>query len=525
MKILKKWRLASALGLALLLSSPCLSESTETSEAKSTSTKEREATLAEQKPLTSPALLHGKALAQQHCTRCHLLPLPNDLPRRSWPMVMSWMGIYTGTLPKESFPHPSLVNPALIPPKPLMSEADLLAVGRYYHAGAGIEPAPKTLPAQSKIFEIEDFGSLREQGLVSSVTLDHENVLHVGEALDRMVYKFDLSGSLIAKTGPLNSAVVGMVRANGHDYYIEIGYLLKDGNLGRLLQILENGELKAHGKFPRLAHARPIDVNGDGIDELLLSAFGYRKGALMLARLGNNGEIAQTAELVPMRGFIDAKTIDLEGDGDQDFLALFSNGRQELHAFINDGKGQFSNRPVFSTRPSWGFTGFELADLDEDGHLDIVAHSGNNAEHQDPPIRPYHGLYFFKGNGKGTFKELGVAFQPLPGATVVRTGDFDLDGKIDLVAGSSSTDWRADSSQGVVLFKNLGEFKFETTLLSKTPTIALEIADVDEDGDLDLFVGLFPSKIFPSPNAEHQARREVESKKTSTLRLFRNTTK
>ena len=41
----------------------------------------------------SPRESHpGFALAQQHCTHCHLTPLPEHESRETWPFVLNWMG-------------------------------------------------------------------------------------------------------------------------------------------------------------------------------------------------------------------------------------------------------------------------------------------------------------------------------------------------------------------------------------------------------------------------------------------------
>ena len=44
----------------------------------------------------APTAHPGYALALAHCTRCHGLPTPQQLPRETWPFVMTWMSNYLG---------------------------------------------------------------------------------------------------------------------------------------------------------------------------------------------------------------------------------------------------------------------------------------------------------------------------------------------------------------------------------------------------------------------------------------------
>jgi uncharacterized repeat protein (TIGR01451 family)/MYXO-CTERM domain-containing protein len=122
--------------------------------------------------------------------------------------------------------------------------------------------------------------------------------------------------------------------------------------------------------------------------------------------------------------------------------------------------------------------GMAVADLDADGHPDLVAHRFNAAGGDD--------LLFFKGVGDGTFAAARVIASDL-GATVndVAVGDLDGDGKPDLVL--------AQGSFATVLLGNgNGTFRRPTTgsdVVSGVGTYQVQLVDLDGDGRLDLVVG------------------------------------
>jgi tetratricopeptide (TPR) repeat protein len=168
-------------------------------------------------------------------------------------------------------------------------------------------------------------------------------------------------------------------------------------------------------------------------------------------------------------------------------------GALSIPAFVDDAERRglvftFDNgRSDLFQLPETFSGGVALLDFDGDGWLDIYAVQGGPFPPREDP--PRFGDRLFRNRGDGTFEDVtassGLAALPGGYGFGVAVGDYDNDGRPDLFV----TRWRS-----YALYHNLGQSRFEDVTARAgldgdrdLPTSAAW-ADLDNDGDLDLYV-------------------------------------
>ena len=256
----------------------------------------------------------------------------------------------------------------------------------------------------------------------------------------------------------------------------------------------------------RVADVRPADFDGDGDLDLIAAVFGWQRvgGLLALENLGGSGGALRFEARVvdPRHGAINVPVADLDGDGDLDVVALFSQEHESVVAFQNRGDGRFEPRTLFEApHPAFGSSGIELTDLDGDGDLDVLLTNGD--VYDSPLLKPYHGVSWLENLGDDApfaFRPIG----PLYGAHRAQAGDLDGDGDLDVVAtaflaepayGPERAALRADA---VVAFEQTSPGTFRRHLLESVDGdyASFALGDLDLDGDLDLALGSFRNFDF-----------------------------
>ena len=242
-------------------------------------------------------------------------------------------------------------------------------------------------------------------------------------------------------------------------------------------------------KIARVSDVRAADLNRDGRLDLAVAQFGYDDGETRwIENLGNwrfKSHILQR-----LSGPIHCPIADMNGDGHPDIVDLVSQEWEEIYIFANDGKGNFTPHLIFgSTNEDFGSSGISLCDLNHDGKLDILYTNGDAFDYLPPDPRPWHGVQWLENLGDFTFRPHRIA--DFPGAYSARAVDFRGDGTLDIIVCSAFNWWDLPSAQSLVLLENDGNLRFRMRNAANTPThiLTLDVGDFDGDGRPDLVTG------------------------------------
>lgn len=244
----------------------------------------------------------------------------------------------------------------------------------------------------------------------------------------------------------------------------------------------------------RPVHLELADLDKDGQDDLVISAFGNFIGALYAFERKDGKYMQHVIHNFP--GTRNTIITDFNADGLPDILALVSQGDEKIVLFTNRGNFQFSYQVLLKFPPVYGSSSFQLCDFNGDAKPDILYTNGDNADYS-PILKPYHGVRIFLNDGRNQFSQ--SWFFPMYGASMARALDFDEDGDPDIAAISFFPDFEKAPQRAFIYLENTdGTFKpFETPLAASSRWITMETADIDNDRDMDIILAAlaFPTAV------------------------------
>jgi hypothetical protein len=186
----------------------------------------------------------------------------------------------------------------------------------------------------------------------------------------------------------------------------------------------------------RVADVQAADFNGDGKLDLVVGVFGLiRRGEILyLENHTTDWDHPKFERHVvdDRHGTIHVPICDLNNDGKPDFVALISQEHETIVAFLNEGNGHFRKETIYTApHPAYGSSGIQLVDLNGDGKLDVLYTNGDILD-QPYILRPYHGVQWLENRGSYPF-----VHHPITGMYGVHravAADFRGSGRKDIVA-------------------------------------------------------------------------------------------
>lgn len=214
------------------------------------------------------------------------------------------------------------------------------------------------------------------------------------------------------------------------------------------------------------------DFDEDGRYDILVSVFD--QGELRLLR--NPGSLSFVPPALSDVTTVGSNPLgidsaDYNGDGHWDVL-LANSGDQNVQVLLGAGDGTFS---ALTPVPLGGDTlAVYSGDLDGDGYADGVV-TMYDADMTNPRVK------LLQGDGTGALVDVGTFALSAPSPTI-QVEDLNDDGSVDMVFGQSTV-----FTDEVRILMNDGGFGFTASSLTVgADPGSLSIADIDEDGDMDL---------------------------------------
>ena len=251
------------------------------------------------------------------------------------------------------------------------------------------------------------------------------------------------------------------------DLYIA-GHLFR-GDRGRFIETTANAGVAVRDRAVAAAFG---DYDNDGRLDLYVAT---TAGGTLFRNTGR----ARFKDVVIPSPASSALFVDLDHDGDLDLFLATPAGNRAYRNLL-DGTFQDATAQMGLAAPgSAGSRDARLGDFDGDGRTDLVTVAG------DGHVRLFHNL------GQGRFEDVTAAsgLAQVAGAGAVAVGDYDNDGFLDLFVTSLS-------GSEATLFHNRGDGTFETDrrtaglrrTLRGVAGLDAAFLDFDNDGWLDLIV-------------------------------------
>ncbi|MEI8074087.1 MAG: FG-GAP-like repeat-containing protein [Bacteroidota bacterium] len=345
----------------------------------------------------------------------------------------------------------------------------------------------------------------------------------VSDVIKHEIYRYNKDLKQVDSTitrGP----VVNIEMKQNEWFTCDIGMLNPNNDKlgsGRKIGIGTDGKMQQTFVQPLISQLqRPVqlttvDLNKDGKDDILACEFGFLTGQLSWMENKGGGKYEKHI-LRPLPGAMKTIIEDYNHDGLPDIWVLIAQGDEGIFLYTNQGNGKFVESRVLRFPSINGSSSFDMVDMNNDGFKDIIYTCGDNADYS-LVLKPYHGVYIFLNDGKNQFTQ--KYFYPLNGCYKAIARDFDNDGDLDIATISYFADYQNQPEEGFVYLRNDGNFDFKPFSLPITQKgrwLTMDAGDYDHDGKIDLILGNF--SVAPS-----FIKSKVDWKKGPIFMVLKNT--
>jgi len=248
------------------------------------------------------------------------------------------------------------------------------------------------------------------------------------------------------------------------------------------INFVHQHRLPAHG----VAGGAIIDIDGDGVQEVFVGGSAGQPDALFAYQNGKFENIIEGTGLSNVEeGAYGALSIDIDHDGDTD---LFISRDSGVYLYTNQDEVFSETKIKLNLEENAVPIAIAAGDINKDGFIDLyISTFINPANFKSATFNdPAHGKsnIMLLNNGDNTFRDItassGLEFKQNTFLSIFV--DLDNDGWLDLVL--------SPNTERVKIYKNLRDSTFEEI---PSPTVygfwmGMAVGDVDNDGDMDLFI-------------------------------------
>jgi hypothetical protein len=400
-------------------------------------------------PATTPpasSTVHQPAVAaltvEDFCSRCHAYPPADTFPRSAWKdevekayKFFRMSNLYVTPPPEEeSIKHYEAEAPLALPAA-VFQKSDKPVPVR-------LQPTPYPMLPQAPMPGISNV-----------------NLVHLFDKRRLDVLACDMRAGLVMALSPYAASptwqILGRVPNPAHAEVVDLdGDGVKDilvANLGSLEPADHSAGsvvwLRGRGdgsftpitlldKVGRVADVQAADFRGVGKLDLVVAEFGWLRTGKVIYLENQTTDWSHPVfvrhVLDDRHGAIHVPVGDIDGDGRPDFVALISQEYETIVAFLNEGNGRFRKETIYTgPHPAYGSSGIQLVDLNSDGKLDVLYTNGDT---MDPPylLKPYHSIQWLENQGRFPFIHHPIT--PMYGVHRAVAADFRGNGKLDIVA-------------------------------------------------------------------------------------------